>query len=438
MKTFYVETYGCQMNVVDSEIVASILIRNGLIQTYNPQDADIILLNTCSIRENAEMRIKSRIKQLGSFKKTNPNLRLGIIGCMAENLKEKLFVELPQLDLLAGPDVYRLLPEILKQINDENKIINTTLSKEETYADVLPFRYDSNGISAYVSIMRGCDNFCSYCVVPYTRGRERSRDASSIINEVLSLSENGFKEITLLGQNVNSYHYRDIDFPALISLLAKSFPNLLFRFTTSHPKDLSIELIEAMASFPNIAKSIHLPVQSGSNEVLKRMNRKYTRDDYLEKVYLLRRLIPDITISTDIICGFCGETEEDHLQTIDLMKEVNYFFAFMFKYNERPNTLAAKKYADDVTDDIKSRRLKEIIDLQQKISYMLNKQDIGKIFKVLVEGISKKNEKEIFGRNSQNKVIVFAGDLTQKGQFVDVEVTNCTSATLIGRQNFDK
>jgi tRNA-2-methylthio-N6-dimethylallyladenosine synthase len=438
MKTFYVETYGCQMNVVDSEIVASILIRNGLIQTYNPQDADIILLNTCSIRENAEMRIKSRIKQLGSFKKTNPNLRLGIIGCMAENLKEKLFVELPQLDLLAGPDVYRLLPEILKQINDENKIINTTLSKEETYADVLPFRYDSNGISAYVSIMRGCDNFCSYCVVPYTRGRERSRDASSIINEVLSLSENGFKEITLLGQNVNSYHYRDIDFPALISLLAKNFPNLLFRFTTSHPKDLSIELIEAMASFPNIAKSIHLPVQSGSNEVLKRMNRKYTRDDYLEKVYLLRRLIPDITISTDIICGFCGETEEDHLQTIDLMKEVNYFFAFMFKYNERPNTLAAKKYADDVTDDIKSRRLKEIIDLQQKISYMLNKQDIGKIFKVLVEGISKKNEKEIFGRNSQNKVIVFAGDLTQKGQFVDVEVTNCTSATLIGRQNFDK
>lgn len=438
MKTFYIETYGCQMNVVDSEIVASILIRNGLIQTYNPQDADIILLNTCSIRENAEMRIKSRIKQLGSFKKTNPNLRLGIIGCMAENLKEKLFVELPQLDLLAGPDVYRLLPEILKQINDENKIINTTLSKEETYADVLPFRYDSNGISAYVSIMRGCDNFCSYCVVPYTRGRERSRDASSIINEVLSLSENGFKEITLLGQNVNSYHYRDIDFPALISLLAKSFPNLLFRFTTSHPKDLSIELIEAMASFPNIAKSIHLPVQSGSNEVLKRMNRKYTRDDYLEKVYLLRRLIPDITISTDIICGFCGETEEDHLQTIDLMKEVNYFFAFMFKYNERPNTLAAKKYADDVTDDIKSRRLKEIIDLQQKISYMLNKQDIGKIFKVLVEGISKKNEKEIFGRNSQNKVIVFAGDLTQKGQFVDVEVTNCTSATLIGRQNFDK
>lgn len=357
---------------------------------------------------------------------------------MAENLKEKLFVELPQLDLLAGPDVYRLLPEILKQINDENKIINTTLSKEETYADVLPFRYDSNGISAYVSIMRGCDNFCSYCVVPYTRGRERSRDASSIINEVLSLSENGFKEITLLGQNVNSYHYRDIDFPALISLLAKNFPNLLFRFTTSHPKDLSIELIEAMASFPNIAKSIHLPVQSGSNEVLKRMNRKYTRDDYLEKVYLLRRLIPDITISTDIICGFCGETEEDHLQTIDLMKEVNYFFAFMFKYNERPNTLAAKKYADDVTDDIKSRRLKEIIDLQQKISYMLNKQDIGKIFKVLVEGISKKNEKEIFGRNSQNKVIVFAGDLTQKGQFVDVEVTNCTSATLIGRQNFDK
>ncbi len=438
MKTFYVETYGCQMNVVDSEIVASILIRNGLIQTYNPQDADIILLNTCSIRENAEMRIKSRIKQLGSFKKTNPNLRLGIIGCMAENLKEKLFVELPQLDLLAGPDVYRLLPEILKQINDENKIINTTLSKEETYADVLPFRYDSNGISAYVSIMRGCDNFCSYCVVPYTRGRERSRDASSIINEVLSLSENGFKEITLLGQNVNSYHYRDIDFPALISLLAKNFPNLLFRFTTSHPKDLSIELIEAMASFPNIAKSIHLPVQSGSNEVLKRMNRKYTRDDYLEKVYLLRRLIPDITISTDIICGFCGETEEDHLQTIDLMKEVNYFFAFMFKYNERPNTLAAKKYADDVTDDIKSRRLKEIIDLQQKISYMLNKQDIGKIFKVLVGGISKKNEKEIFGRNSQNKVIVFAGDLTQKGQFVDVEVTNCTSATLIGRQNFDK
>ncbi|HOB78058.1 MAG: tRNA (N6-isopentenyl adenosine(37)-C2)-methylthiotransferase MiaB [Bacteroidales bacterium] len=438
MKTFYIETYGCQMNVVDSEIVASILIRNGLIQTYNPQDADIILLNTCSIRENAEMRIKSRIKQLGSFKKTNPNLRLGIIGCMAENLKEKLFVELPQLDLLAGPDVYRLLPEILKQINDENKIINTTLSKEETYADVLPFRYDSNGISAYVSIMRGCDNFCSYCVVPYTRGRERSRDASSIINEVLSLSENGFKEITLLGQNVNSYHYRDIDFPALISLLAKNFPNLLFRFTTSHPKDLSIELIEAMASFPNIAKSIHLPVQSGSNEVLKRMNRKYTRDDYLEKVYLLRRLIPDITISTDIICGFCGETEEDHLQTIDLMKEVNYFFAFMFKYNERPNTLAAKKYADDVTDDIKSRRLKEIIDLQQKISYMLNKQDIGKIFKVLVEGISKKNEKEIFGRNSQNKVIVFAGDLTQKGQFVDVEVTNCTSATLIGRQNFDK
>jgi tRNA-2-methylthio-N6-dimethylallyladenosine synthase len=438
MKTFYVETYGCQMNVVDSEIVASILIRNGLIQTYNPQDADIILLNTCSIRENAEMRIKSRIKQLGSFKKTNPNLRLGIIGCMAENLKEKLFVELPQLDLLAGPDVYRLLPEILKQINDENKIINTTLSKEETYADVLPFRYDSNGISAYVSIMRGCDNFCSYCVVPYTRGRERSRDASSIINEVLSLSENGFKEITLLGQNVNSYHYRDIDFPALISLLAKSFPNLLFRFTTSHPKDLSIELIEAMASFPNIAKSIHLPVQSGSNEVLKRMNRKYTRDDYLEKVYLLRRLIPDITISTDIICGFCGETEEDHLQTIDLMKEVNYFFAFMFKYNERPNTLAAKKYADDVTDDIKSRRLKEIIDLQQKISYMLNKQDIGKIFKVLVEGISKKNEKEIFGRNSQNKVIVFAGDLTQKGQFVYVEVTNCTSATLIVSQNFDK
>lgn len=433
MKTFYIETYGCQMNVVDSEIVTSILLRNGYLYSDNIQNADIILLNTCSIREHAEDRVKARIRQLNSLKKSNPTIKIGIIGCMAESLKEKLLNELPMLDLLAGPDVYRNLPEILSEVDRDNKIINTMLSEDETYSDILPTRYDTNGISAYVSIMRGCNNFCSYCVVPYTRGRERSRNVESIVNEVTSLAQQGFKEITLLGQNVNSYNYIETNFPSLLNILAEQFPQILFRFATSHPKDLSIELIETIAKYQNIAKSFHLPVQSGSDAILKKMNRKYTIDEYLEKVKLLRSAIPDITISTDIICGFSGETEDDHKQTIELMKEVKYFFAFMFKYSERPNTVASRKYADNVDEQTKTRRLNEIIDLQQKISYELNKQDIGKTYKVLVEGTSKKNNKEIFGRNSQNKVIVFPGDISMKGEFVNVEVVDCTSATLIGR-----
>jgi tRNA-2-methylthio-N6-dimethylallyladenosine synthase len=433
MKTFYIETYGCQMNVVDSEIVASIMLRNGYLQSENPQNADIILLNTCSIREHAEDRVKARIRQLNSFKKINPSIKIGIIGCMAKSLKEKLLDELPMLDLLAGPDVYRSLPEIISEVERDNKIINTMLCEDETYADILPTRYDTNGISAYVSIMRGCNNFCSYCVVPYTRGRERSRDIESIIDEVSSLYKQGFKEITLLGQNVNSFNHNNNKFPALLAILAENFPNILFRFATSHPKDLSIELIETIAKYPNIAKSFHLPVQSGSNVILKKMNRKYTKEEYLEKVKLLRLAIPDIAISTDIICGFSGETEDDHKQTLELMNEVKYYFAFMFKYSERPNTLAARKYPDDIDEKTKTRRLNEVIDLQQKISYELNKQDIGRTFKVLVEGTSKKNNNEIFGRNSQNKVIVFPGDISLKGEFVNVEVIDCTSATLLGK-----
>jgi tRNA-2-methylthio-N6-dimethylallyladenosine synthase len=433
MKTFYIETYGCQMNVVDSEIVASIMLRNGYLQSENPQNADIILLNTCSIREHAEDRVKARIRQLNSLKKINPSIKIGIIGCMAESLKEKLLDELPMLDLLAGPDVYRSLPEIISEVERDNKIINTMLCEDETYADILPTRYDTNGISAYVSIMRGCNNFCSYCVVPYTRGRERSRDIESIIDEVSSLYKQGFKEITLLGQNVNSFNHNNNKFPALLAILAENFPNILFRFATSHPKDLSIELIETIAKYPNIAKSFHLPVQSGSNVILKKMNRKYTKEEYLEKVKLLRLAIPDIAISTDIICGFSGETEDDHKQTLELMNEVKYYFAFMFKYSERPNTLAARKYPDDIDEKTKTRRLNEVIDLQQKISYELNKQDIGRTFKVLVEGTSKKNNNEIFGRNSQNKVIVFPGDISLKGEFVNVEVIDCTSATLLGK-----
>lgn len=421
------------MNIVDSEIVTSILLRNGYLYSDSIQNADIILLNTCSIREHAEDRVKARIRQLNSLKKSNPTLKIGIIGCMAESLKEKLLDELPMLDLLAGPDVYRSLPEIISEVERDNKIINTMLREDETYSDILPTRYDTNGISAYVSIMRGCNNFCSYCVVPYTRGRERSRNIESIIDEVSSLYKQGFKEITLLGQNVNSFNYNNNSFPALLSILAEKFSNILFRFATSHPKDLSIELIETIAKYPNIAKSFHLPVQSGSNAILKKMNRKYTKEEYIEKVRLLRLAIPDIAISTDIICGFSGETEDDHKQTLQLMSEVKYYFAFMFKYSERPNTLAARKYLDDIDEKIKTRRLNEVIDLQQKISYELNKQDIGKTFKVLVEGTSKKNSNEIFGRNSQNKVIVFPGDLSLKGEFVDVEIIDCTSATLLGK-----
>lgn len=435
-KKFFIETYGCQMNFSDSEIVASILNENDFESTNEIRDADVIFINTCSIRDHAEQRVRKRLEFMQSLKKKNPLLVIGMLGCMAERLKKQLLEEEQALDLIAGPDSYRDLPRLLTEVASGNKAINTLLSIDETYADISPIRYDSNGISAFISIMRGCENYCAYCVVPYVRGKERSRDADSILSEAKVLFQNGFREVTLLGQNVNSYHWKldgtEASFATLLKKVASLDPLLRIRFATSHPKNLSDELIQTIAEKNNICKSIHLPVQSGSTHILNHMNRGYTRDLYLERIHAIRTFLPDCAISTDIIAGFCDETEEDHQETLSLMEHVAFDYAFMFRYSERPDTLAADRYKDNVPIEIKDRRLKEIIELQQKLSFKSNKKDVGKTFEVLIEGFSKRSTEFFSGRNSQNKVVIFPITQNIPGDYVQVKINQSTSATLIG------
>ncbi|MCQ2287059.1 MAG: tRNA (N6-isopentenyl adenosine(37)-C2)-methylthiotransferase MiaB [Bacteroidales bacterium] len=435
MKKLFIETYGCQMNVADSEVVAAILANDYEI-TDSESDADLILINTCSIRDNAEQRIHKRLKELTALKKRKNGMQIGLLGCMAERLQEKLLGNGSVLDFVAGPDTYRTLPELIKKAQTEENVFNVELSRTETYDDILPVRYSTNGVSAFISIMRGCNNFCSYCVVPYTRGRERSRAPQTILNEAKDLIAKGYKEITLLGQNVDSYHWQKenetVTFANLMEMVAQLDPQVRIRYATSHPKDISDELLYVMAKYENICKFIHLPVQHGNNEMLKKMNRSYTREHYLSRISKIREIMPDCAIATDVIAGFCGETEDQHKETLTLMQEVGYSFAYMFKYSEREGTLASKKYEDDIPDDIKTARLEEIIALQQQLSLESNQQDLGKSFKVLVEGTSRRSDKQLFGRNSQNKVIVFPKGNVQKGDYVTVKVIDCTAATLIG------
>jgi tRNA-2-methylthio-N6-dimethylallyladenosine synthase len=442
MPGLYIETYGCQMNVADSEVVAAILLNQDFVLSDTPEEADLILVNTCSIRDNAEKKVKSRLEELGRLKKINGNRKamLGVIGCMAERLKEELIEILPGVDIIAGPDSYRDLPRLLHLATLGEKGINTQLSLEETYGEINPVRMDKNNVSAFISIMRGCNNFCSYCVVPYTRGRERSRDLNTILKEAGTLFKENYREITLLGQNVNSYKWmhadkgKEIRFHELLSILAETYPEMRIRFATSHPKDLSDEVLYSIRNHSNLCKHIHLPVQSGSDEVLKRMNRKYTSGEYLERINSIRKILPEASVSTDIIAGFCGEQEEDHQQTLALMRNVGYDFAYMFKYSERDGTLAAEKYPDDVPEKIKSRRLNEIIELQSILSLESKRKDIGKTFEILIEGVSKKSDEYFFGRNSQNKVVVFPKSDFQIGDFAEVKIHDCSSATLIGNR----
>ena len=434
-KKVYIETYGCQMNVNDSEVVLSILQGEGYSLTENIEEASLILANTCSIRDNAEQRIWGRIDQFRLQKRTNPDVIIGIIGCMAERLKEKL---LTKVDLVAGPDAYRSLPTLLKAVTPERPQINVLLSHEETYADIKPVRLDKNGVSAFISIMRGCNNVCSYCVVPYTRGAERSRDPYTIVNEAKDLWSRGYKEVTLLGQNVDSYHWIDkqnsshnTNFAQLLEMVAKISPQLRVRFSTSHPKDISDEVIYTMAMYSNICRHIHLPVQSGSSIMLEKMRRKYNREWYLERVAKIRSVIPDCGITTDVIAGFCGETEQDHKDTLSLMEKVVFDSAFMFAYSERPGTLASKKYPDDIPYEVKTQRLNEIIELQGRMSLKSNQKEIGKVVTVLVEGPSKKNPDELCGRASNNKMCVFPSKGEKAGDYCEVEVVSVTSATLI-------
>ncbi|MBE6207021.1 MAG: tRNA (N6-isopentenyl adenosine(37)-C2)-methylthiotransferase MiaB [Rikenellaceae bacterium] len=435
-RKLFIETYGCQMNVGDTEIVVSIMQDEGFCYTENIAEADIILINTCSIRDNAEQRIWGRLSEMRRLRRAKPSLLIGVIGCMAERLKEQLTEGELAVDIVAGPDAYRDLPKLVREAESGGKGVNTLLSTEETYAEIAPVRLDKNGVSAYIAIMRGCDNFCSYCVVPYTRGRERSRDAESIIAEARTLFENGYREVTLLGQNVNSYRTGDVDFPTLLRLVAEISPLLRVRFATSHPKDMSDKLLEVMAYMPNICKAIHLPAQSGSTVMLEKMNRKYTREWYLDRIAAIRRYMPDCAITTDLIAGFTGETEEDHKLTLSLMEEVGYEFAFMFKYSERPGTFAQRHLPDDIPDDVKTARLTEIINLQNRLSEQSNKRDVGKEFEVLVEGLSKRSDEQLFGRTPQNKVVVFDKGNHKVGDYVRVKVTGCSSATLFGEEIF--
>ena len=432
-KKLFVETYGCQMNVGDTEIVISILQQEGYRYTERIEEADVILINTCSVRDNAEQRIWGRLADLRRFRKAKPSLRVGIIGCMAERLKERLTEGRDAVEIVAGPDAYRDLPRLLHEAESGGRGVNTLLSQEETYAEIAPVRLDRNGVSGFIAIMRGCNNYCSYCVVPYTRGIERSRDPETILGEARELLANGYREVTLLGQNVNSYRFGEVDFPELMRRVADISPLLRVRFATSHPKDISDRLLEVMAAKPNICRAIHLPAQSGSTSMLARMNRKYTREWYLERVAAIRRYLPDCAVTTDLIAGFSGETDEEHRDTLSLMREVGYDFAYMFKYSERPGTFASKHLPDDVPDEVKSARLQEIIELQNELSLASNRRDVGREFEVLVEGTSRKRKEQLFGRNSQNKVIVFdASDDVKVGDYLRVRVTDCTPATLLG------
>lgn len=444
-RKFYIESYGCQMNFADSEIVASILQENGFGATRNFEEADLILLNTCSIREKAEQTVRKRLTEFRKLKQEKSGTLVGVLGCMAERLKAKFLEEEKLVDIVVGPDAYRTLPGLILEAESGQKAVNVLLSREETYADIAPIRLNSNGVNAFVSIMRGCNNMCAFCVVPFTRGRERSRDADSIIKECTDLFGQGYREVTLLGQNVDSYYWtkgevdgrqgKIVTFAKLLERVASINPQLRVRFSTSHPKDITDEVLHTMAKYPNICKYIHLPVQSGSNRILQLMNRTYTREWYMAKINRIREIMPDCGISSDIISGFCTETEEDHQNTLALMEYSNYDFSYMFFYSERPGTLAARRYTDDVPEQIKKRRLDEIVKLQNRLSHESNKRDIGKTFQVLIEGDSKKSSKDWMGRNSQNKVVVFPKDGLHynKGDYIEVKVENCTGATLMGK-----
>jgi len=449
-KKLFIESYGCQMNLNDSEIVASILAKEGFNTTNLLEEADLVLVNTCSIREKAEQTIRKRLQKYNRVRRINPGMKIGVLGCMAERLKTKFLEEEKMVDLVVGPDAYRDLPNLVREIESGKDAINVILSKEETYGDVTPVRLNSNGVSAFISITRGCDNMCTFCVVPFTRGRERSRDPQSIVNEAKDLWEKGYKEITLLGQNVDSYLWyggglkKDFknaseiakatatDFSKLLEMVALSVPKMRIRFATSNPQDMSVDVLHSMAKFDNICNYIHLPVQTGSTRMLERMNRQHTREEYMELVDNVKRIIPECAISQDMITGFCGETEEDHQDTLSLMEYVGYDFGFMFAYSERPGTLAAKKMEDDVPLDIKKRRLSEIINLQQRLSLSKMQQAVGKTVEILIEGDSKKSSSHWMGRNSQNAVAVFPKSDEKIGDFVMVRVDDCTSATLIG------
>lgn len=444
-KKLFLESYGCAMNFSDSEIVASVLSEHGYSTVNDIESADLILVNTCSIRDKAEQTVRNRLDHFKHLKKNNRNLKVGVLGCMAERLKSQLLEEEKLVDLVVGPDAYRDIPKLLDDVDGGQKAVNVLLSREETYADINPIKLNSNGITAFISIMRGCDNMCTFCVVPFTRGRERSRDPHSIVKEAEQLFEQGYREVTLLGQNVDSYRWNIskkgeildeskpvVSFANLMEMVAQVSPDLRIRFSTSHPKDMTDDVLKVMAKYENICNYIHLPVQSGNSEILKKMNRGYTREWYMDRIAAINKYIPDCAISTDIITGFCGETEEQHQETLSLMEEVVYDFAYMYKYSERPKTLAERKYEDDVPEEVKSRRLTEIVDLQQKHGLKRTSAMVGKTYKVLIEGISKKNDQEYFGRTSQNTVVVFPKGDSKIGTYDFVSVHDCTSATLKG------
>jgi tRNA-2-methylthio-N6-dimethylallyladenosine synthase len=437
-KHFYIESYGCAMNFADSEVVASILQEEGFGATSSIENADLILVNTCSIREKAEDRVRQRLTVFRSLKKNKPGLVIGVLGCMAERLKASFLEEEKLVDIVVGPDAYRSLPSLVEEAYGGQKGVNVQLSRDETYADIAPIRLNSNGVNAYVSIMRGCNNMCSFCVVPFTRGRERSRDAQSILLECEALFNDGYREVTLLGQNVDSYHQAEtadlpeITFAKLLEKVALISPLLRVRFSTSHPKDITDEVIFTIKQYDNICNYIHLPVQSGSSRVLQMMNRTYSREWYIAKVNRIRELIPDCGLSTDMITGFCTETEEDHQESLSLMDYCKYDLAYMYFYSERPGTLAARRFEDDVPLEVKKRRLQEMVDLHRIHSLQSMQRDVGKTFQVLIEGVSKRNEQEMFGRTGHNKVVIFAKDNHQKGQYVDVTIDSCTAGTLMG------
>lgn len=460
-KHFYIESYGCAMNFADSEVVASILQSNGFGATANPDNADVIFINTCSIREKAELTVRKRLTEFKKYKKSNPGLLIGVLGCMAERLKAKFIEEEKLVDIVVGPDAYRSLPSLIEEAETGQKAVNVLLSRDETYADISPIRLNSNGVNAFVSIMRGCNNMCSFCVVPFTRGRERSRDAASIINECKDLFEQGYREITLLGQNVDSYHFVNsnkvksslevpsfggnledvsgeglseevVTFAMLLEKVAQISPLLRVRFSTSHPKDITDEVLFTIARYENICNYIHLPVQSGSTRMLQMMNRTYSREWYISKVKRIKEILPNAGLSTDMITGFCTETEEDHQESLSLMEYCKFDLAYMYFYSERPGTLAARRFKDDVAEAIKKRRLQEMVDLHRIHSLQSMQRDVGKTFKVLIEGVSKKNENELYGRTDHNKVVVFPKENFKKGDYVLVHIISCTAGTLIG------
>jgi tRNA-2-methylthio-N6-dimethylallyladenosine synthase len=457
-KHFYIESYGCAMNFADSEVVASILQNNGFGATQNADEADVIFINTCSIREKAELTVRKRLTEFKKYKKSNPGLLIGVLGCMAERLKAKFIEEEKLVDIVVGPDAYRTLPSLIEEAETGQKAVNVLLSRDETYADISPIRLNSNGVNAFVSIMRGCNNMCSFCVVPFTRGRERSRDAESIINECKDLFNQGYREVTLLGQNVDSYYFNltqtlskgegnkadsskalfgeglgEVNFANLLEMVAQISPLLRVRFSTSHPKDITDEVLFTIAKYDNICNNIHLPVQSGSTRMLQMMNRTYSREWYISKVNRIREIIPACGLSTDMITGFCTETEEDHQESLSLMEYCNFDLAYMYFYSERPGTLAARRFKDDIPEEIKKRRLQEMVDLHRIHSLQSMQRDVGKTFKVLIEGTSKKNEDELYGRTDHNKVVVFAKGDFKKGDYVLVNVTSCTAGTLLGK-----